>query len=242
MSHYGTAWARPDDGHTADTYYTEQNMDSNAFSADQIEGVYRAIRERRDMRHFIDRPIEPGQLLRFIDAAHRAPSVGLMQPWRFIRITDPELRKHIHAHVDAERALTAEALGQRAEEFMRLKVEGILDCAELLVVGLMEQRERYVFGRRTMPQMDLASAACAIQNFWLAARAEGIGVGWVSLFDPQHIRDLCRMPDDSMPIAVLCVGQVEAFYPAPMLETERWDQRHPLAKILYENAWECQFP
>jgi 5,6-dimethylbenzimidazole synthase len=213
-------------------------MTTNAFSPTEIDGVYRAIRERRDMRHFLDTPIDREQLERFVAAAHSAPSVGLMQPWRFIRITDPELRARIHAHVEQERLLTAHALGQRADEFMRLKVEGILQCAEVLVVGLMDKREPYVFGRRTMPQMDLASAACAIQNFWLAARAEGIGVGWVSLFDPQCVRDMCEMPPDSLPIAVLCVGHVEAFYPASMLEMEGWDKRRRLSDILYENKWE----
>jgi len=212
-------------------------MHFNAFSPTEIEGVYRAIRERRDMRHFIATPIEPAQLERFIGAAHQAPSVGFMQPWRFIRITTRELRRQIHAHVDEERVQTAHALDQRAQEFMRLKVEGILACAELLVVALMDQREPYVFGRRTMPQMDLASASCAIQNFWLAARAEGVGVGWVSLFDPQRLRELCNMPDGSAPIAVLCVGHVEHFYPAPMLEAEGWDKRRPLSGMVYEDTW-----
>lgn len=212
-------------------------MNPNAFSPSEIEGVYRAIRERRDMRHFVPAPVDPEQLRRFIGAAHQAPSVGLMQPWRFIRIIDRQLRQHIHAHVDEERVQTAHALDQRAQEFMRLKVEGILECAELLVVALMDKRESYVFGRRTMPQMDLASASCAIQNFWLAARAEGIGVGWVSLFDPQRLRELCHMPDDSVPIAVLCVGHVERFYPGPMLEAEGWDKRRPLSGMMYEDSW-----
>jgi 5,6-dimethylbenzimidazole synthase len=212
-------------------------MSKHAFPPEEVEGVYRAIRERRDMRHFLPTPIEPAQLARFLDAAHRAPSVGLMQPWRFIRIGDRGLRERIHAHVEEERLLTALALEQRADDFMRLKVEGILGCAEVLVVGLMDEREPYVFGRRTMPQMDLASASCAIQNFWLAARAEGIGVGWVSLFDPQRIRSLCGMPPGSQPIAILCVGHVEAFYRAPMLEEEGWDRRRPLSGMLYEDSW-----
>jgi 5,6-dimethylbenzimidazole synthase len=212
-------------------------MNPHRFSEQEIEGVYRAIRERRDMRHFRPDPIEPEQLARFIEAAHLAPSVGYMQPWRFIRIVDRQLRERIHRHVNEERILTAEALGKRADEFMRLKVEGILACAELLVVGLSDQRDRHVFGRRTMPEMDLASASCAIQNFWLAARAEGIGVGWVSMFDPAEMRTLCNMPEGSQPIAVLCVGHVEAFYPAPMLEIERWDSRRPLSEILYQDTW-----
>ena len=212
-------------------------MNPNQFSQAEIDAVYRAIRERRDMRHFIDKPLEDGVLQRLIEAAHLGPSVGFMQPWRFIRVTDAELRRQIHADVEQERQRTAEALGERSDEFMRLKVEGILCCAEVLVVGLADKRERHVFGRRTIPEMDLASAACAIQNFWLAARAEGIGVGWVSLFDPARLRALCRMPADSMPIAILCVGHVKQFYPAPMLQSEGWDTRRKLCEVLFENAW-----
>jgi len=213
-------------------------MNPHAFTDAEITGVYRAIRERRDVRHFKPGPLEPGQLRRFIEAAHNGPSVGLMQPWRFIRIGDPELRAHIHHHVNEERIRTADALGKRAEEFMQLKVEGILACAEVLVVGLIDKRDEYVFGRRTMPEMDLASASCALQNFWLAARAEGVGAGWVSMFDPQRLRDICGMPDGSQPIAVLCVGQVHEFYAAPMLELEKWDRRRPLADIMFEDRWD----
>jgi 5,6-dimethylbenzimidazole synthase len=213
-------------------------MNPHAFTPSEIDGVYRAIRTRRDMRHFLPAPLEPGQLERFVTAAHQAPSVGLMQPWRFIRIADRELRRRIHASVEEERVRTADALGQRSADFMRLKVEGILECAEVVVVALMDKREPYVFGRRTMPHMDLASASCAIQNFWLAARAEGIGMGWVSLFDPARIRALCKMPDGSEPIAVLCVGHVAEFYPAPMLESEGWDKRHPVSAMMYVDTWE----
>lgn len=212
-------------------------MDKHKFQQQEIQGVYRAIRERRDMRHFSPDPLEPGQLDRFIEAAHMAPSVGYMQPWRFIRITSGDLRRKLHAHVNDERAQTAAALGERSDEFMRLKVEGILSCAEVLVVGLMDKREAHVFGRRTMPEMDLASASCAIQNLWLAARAEGIGVGWVSMFDPAVLRGLCGMPEGSQPIAILCIGHVEAFYPAPMLEIEKWDQRRAIDTIVFENSW-----
>ncbi|NVM80146.1 5,6-dimethylbenzimidazole synthase [Duganella sp. SG902] len=213
-------------------------MNPHAYPDAEIAGVYRAIRERRDVRHFKRGPLEPGQLERFLTAAHHGPSVSYMQPWRFVRITDAALRAGIHAHVNEERIKTAEALGQRAEEFMKLKVEGILECAEVLVVGLVDKRDQYVFGRRTMPEMDLASAACALQNFWLAARAEGIGAGWVSMFDPQRLRDIVGMPDGSQPIAVLCVGHVHEFYTAPMLELEKWDQRRPLSEILFENRWD----
>lgn len=207
------------------------------FSDEEINGVYRAIRERRDIRHFKNDPIPPEQLARFIAAAHMGPSVGFMQPWRFLRIADAERRQRIHALVSEERLRTAEALGEHANAFMQLKVEGILACAEVLVVGLMDKREGYVFGRRTMPEMDLASAACAIQNFWLAARAEGIGVGWVSMFDPEQLRAICNMPEGSQPIAILCVGHVDAFYAKPMLEESGWDRRRALDEILFEDEW-----
>ena len=136
------------------------------------------------MRHFAGGEVAPELLSKLLNAAHQAPSVGLMQPWRFVRITCPTRRQAIANLVGEERQRTAVALGERSAEFLRLKVEGIEDCAELLVAALMDGREGHLFGRRTLPEMDLASLACAIQNLWLAARAEGLGMGWVSLFDP----------------------------------------------------------
>ncbi|WP_175901844.1 5,6-dimethylbenzimidazole synthase [Burkholderia seminalis] len=208
------------------------------FDDSDIAAVYRAIFERRDMRHFTPAPVDPAVLARLLRAAHHAPSVGFMQPWRFIRITDPALRTAIHALVEAERRATADALGERQDAFMRLKVEGVRECGELLVVALADGRERHVFGRRTLPEMDLASAACAIQNMWLAARAEGLGMGWVSLFDVDALRTLLRMPDGAKPIAVLCIGHVDAFYAKPMLEQERWAARMPIEACLFENGWD----
>ncbi|MCY1215052.1 5,6-dimethylbenzimidazole synthase [compost metagenome] len=212
-------------------------MSEHAFSLDERAAVYRAIAERRDMRHFCGGEVAPELLARLLEAAHQAPSVGLMQPWRFIRVTSTELREGIHALVEAERVRTAEALGERSDEFMRLKVEGIRDCAELLVAALMDGREAHVFGRRTLPEMDLASLSCAIQNLWLAARAEGLGMGWVSLFDPAALADLLGMPEGSKPLAVLCLGPVSGFYPAPMLVLEGWAQPRPLAELVFENQW-----
>lgn len=209
----------------------------HAFSPEERAAVYRAIAERRDMRHFCGGEVAPELLARLLQAAHAAPSVGLMQPWRFIRIADRDLRVQIGALVEAERVRTAEALGERGEEFMRLKVEGIGDCAELLVAALMDGREAHVFGRRTLPEMDLASLACAIQNLWLAARAEGLGMGWVSLFDPQALAELLGMPAGSKPVALLCLGPVREFYPAPMLELEGWTEPRPLAELVYRDRW-----
>lgn len=212
--------------------------DLHRYSEAERAAVYRAIAERRDMRHFRPDPVDPDTLRRLLEAAHRAPSVGLMQPWRFVRITRPDLRHGIHALVEAERRRTAEALGEREEEFMRLKVEGILGCGELLVAALADGRERHVFGRRTLPEMDLASVACAIQNLWLAARAEGLGLGWVSLFEPDALAGLLAMPPGAKPVAILCLGHVEAFYAAPMLELEGWTQGRPLDEMVFQDAWE----
>ncbi|QXI27270.1 5,6-dimethylbenzimidazole synthase [Pseudomonas vanderleydeniana] len=212
-------------------------MTDKVFSLEEREAVYRAIAERRDMRHFAGGAVAPELLARLLEAAHQAPSVGLMQPWRFIRISDRALRGRIRQLVEEERVRTAEALGERSDEFMKLKVEGINDCAEVLVAALMDGRERHIFGRRTLPEMDMASLSCAIQNLWLASRAEGLGMGWVSLFEPQALADLLGLPVGAKPLAVLCLGPVKEFYPAPMLVLEGWAQPRPLNELLYENYW-----
>lgn len=209
----------------------------NTFNDQDKAAIYRVIAERRDMRHFLTDPIAPETLTRLLQAAHMGPSVGFMQPWRFIRITDHELRIKMYSMVETERIATAHALAEREDEFMRLKVEGIRECGELLVVALMDKREKHLFGRRTLPEMDIASAACAIQNLWLAARAEGLGVGWVSLFEPEKLSNLLKMPDGAKPIAILCIGRVENFYPQPMLETAGWAERQKLDDLVYENYW-----
>jgi 5,6-dimethylbenzimidazole synthase len=195
------------------------------------------------MRQFVPgSTVSDDVLSRLLHAAHAAPSVGLMQPWRFIRITDDTLRSRIHALVDEERINTADALGPRAQEFLALKVEGIKECAELFVVALGEGRERHVFGRRTLPNMDLASVSCAIQNMWLAARAEGLGMGWVSIFEPQPLAELLGMPDGAEPVAILCLGPVPEFPDRPVLEIEHWTVGRPLPEFVSENGWPTHAP
>lgn len=212
------------------------------FTPEEIAAVYRVIGMRRDMRHFLPDPLDDALLERLLGAAHMAPSVGLMQPWRFMRVRDPGLRANIHALVEAERVKTARALAEREDEFMRLKVEGILECGELLIAALAGGREAHIFGRRTMPDMDLASVACAIQNLWLAARAENVGMGWVSLFDPEALRLLMHMPEGSRPVAVLCLGYVPAFYCNPMLEEANWAHRLELKSMLHTDYWTADAP
>ncbi|GAA2063157.1 5,6-dimethylbenzimidazole synthase [Williamsia deligens] len=199
--------------------------------------VYRVIGSRRDTRHFAGGEVPEDVLARLLGAAHHAPSVGLMQPWRFVRVVDPAVRESIREIVEAERVRTAEALGDRGEEFARLKVEGISECAEVIVVALGTGRDAHVFGRRTMPQMDLASVACAIQNMWLAARAEGYGMGWVSMFDPAELGRLLGIPDGAEPIAVLCLGPVDAFYERPMLVETGWAVERPLGELCSVDTW-----
>ncbi len=213
------------------------NSANHRFADAEREAVYRAIAERRDMRHFSSEPIDEVTLRRLLHAAHQAPSVGLMQPWRLIRITDRALRIRIHELVERERQLTAAALGGRSDEFLRLKVQGVLECGEVLIAALADDRERHIFGRRTLPEMDLASVACAIQNLWLAARAEGLGMGWVSLFEPADLARLLDMPAGAKPIAILCLGHVDKFYPAPMLEIEGWTSGRPLQDFVFQNRW-----
>lgn len=216
-------------------------MTSPLFTEPERAAIYRAIRLRRDMRHFLpDSTVEAAVLQRLLEAAHHAPSVGLMQPWRFIRIRNPAVRSAISTLVDEERMATAQALGERDAEFLRLKVEGLRECAELLAVVLAPD-DGTLFGRRTMPrEMALCSVACAIENLWLAARAENLGMGWVSLFDPAKLGQLLGCPLDAQPVALLCLGPVSEFYARPMLEQVNWRQGKPLHEMLMLDGWNGQ--
>ncbi len=214
----------------------------HAYSDSEQAAIYTVMAERRDVRHFLPTPVAPETLTKVLKAAHLAPSVGLMQPWRFIRITDNTIRKAIHKLVDEERIKTAQAIGEyetaaRMAEFLRLKVEGVLECGELLVATLCNDREKNIFGRRTLPEMDIASVSCAIQNMWLSARAEGLGLGWVSMFDPVKLSALLDIPEGAKPIAVLCIGHVNSFYKEPMLLETQWTTAKTLDEMVMENGW-----
>ena len=220
-------------------HHALQQVPATAFTPAEAAAVYRAIRERRDMRHFCGGSVAPEVLQRLLQAAHHAPSVGFMQPWRFVRVQEAARRQQLHELIEAERLATARALGEREDEFMRLKVQGVLDAAEVFVVALADERERHIFGRRTLPEMDIASTACAIQNLWLAARAEGLGMGWVSIFDPLALARLLQMPEGAHPLGVLCLGPVDAYYAAPMLQQEKWACRAPLEDMLMDDVWDA---
>ncbi|WP_374567986.1 uroporphyrinogen-III C-methyltransferase [Ideonella sp.] len=210
------------------------------FSATERASFYRLVDARRDMRHFtVGGRVDDEVLQRLLTTAHRAPSVGLMQPWRYVRVVDAGLRARIATLVDQERAATAAELGDRADEFIRLKVDGVRECAELLVVALAPD-DGTVFGRRTMPRdMALCSLACSVQNLWLAARAENLGMGWVSMFEPAALAKALGMPAGAEPMGILCLGPVDRFYDAPMLEIEGWRQGRPLSAMVFTDgaAW-----
>ena len=193
--------------------------------------------ERRSIRKFKPKPLSDDIVETLETVAQHAASSQFLNDWSAIRITDPALRQAIHAEVEAERQQTAATLPSRQAEFLRLKIEGIRECSELLVSVLMPDDGRHIIGRRTMPDMALASAACAIQNLWLAARAEGIGMGWVSFFEPARLAARLALPTGARPIAVLCLGPVDAFYPRPQFEDAGFGARLPLDDILFENGW-----
>lgn len=213
------------------------SMSEHRYPAADVAAIERVIRERRDIRQFSAGTLPAGLLGRLVEAAHLAPSVGYMQPWRFVRVTTAPTREALWRIVDSERVVTAASLPTRAAEFLKLKIDGIREAAEVLVVALMPGREAHIFGRRTLPEMDLASTACAIQNMWLLARAEGVGLGWVSFFDPEAVASLLEMPAGSHPVAILCLGPVAAFPPVPVLESQGWGKRLPLEEVLFEDRW-----
>lgn len=212
--------------------------DSISFSAADRETLHKIMLARRDMRHFLpNSKIDKDVLARIMEAAHSAPSVGLMQPWRFIHIKNKALRGNIAQLVEEEIQQTAEAMDERKAEFMKLKVEGIRDCAELIAV-VQAPDDGTIFGRRTLPEeMALCSTACAIQNLWLATRAENLGMGWVSLFDPDALAKLLHCPEGALPIALLCLGPVKEFYSKPMLIETGWREGKSLDSVLFNDKW-----
>ncbi|HMF63810.1 MAG TPA: 5,6-dimethylbenzimidazole synthase [Edaphobacter sp.] len=205
--------------------------ENTAFSDPERAAVYRAIAERRDVRRgFMDRPLPAELLKRLLAAAHNAPSVGLMQPSRFIVICDLAIRKAVHGIFEqANTDATASYTGKQREQYAALKLEGILEAPQNLCIVCDTQNERgHKLGRHTMPETAAYSTVCAIQNLWLAARAEGVGVGWVSILDPVRLRAVLHIPEHILPVAYLCLGYVDQFASSPELERYGWEKRVPL--------------
>nr|WP_218623906.1 5,6-dimethylbenzimidazole synthase [Granulicella sp. dw_53] len=204
--------------------------EENAFSDSERAAVYRAIAERRDVRRgFIDRPLPDELLNRLLAAAHSAPSVGLMQPSRFIVIRNPAVREAVHDIFKKASAKAAERYADdQKERYLSLKLQGILEAPQNLCIVCDTNNERgRGLGRHSMPETAAYSTVCGVQNLWLAARAEGIGVGWVSILDPVRLREVLHIPEHILPVAYLCIGYVDKFAPIPDLEFFGWERRVP---------------
>jgi 5,6-dimethylbenzimidazole synthase len=211
-----------------------------SFDQAARDAVYRAIFTRRDIRSdFLPIPLDDTVLARLLAAAHRAPSVGYMQPWNFIVIRDQERRKQVRDLFLSARLQEAETMGPDRQALYRsLKLEGICESAINLCITCDRSRSKNSpLGRWHNPEMDLYSTVCAVQNFWLAARAEGVGVGWVSIIDPGALKTLLAIPDHVVPIAYLCVGPVSAFAEQPELETKGWARRLPLSSLIMSDRY-----
>jgi 5,6-dimethylbenzimidazole synthase len=210
------------------------------FDATERAAVYRAIAARRDVRtRFLSDEVEPDVLQRVLEAAHQAPSVGLSQPWRFIVVRNFETRVAVHtAFIDANSAASRVYTGERAEHYRDLRLEGIRESPiNLCVLSEDDPPRGHGLGRQTIPRTLLYSTVCAIQNLWLAARVEGLGVGWVSIIDPEALRSIFAVPPNFNIVAYLCVGYVSSFAREPDLERAGWEIRAPLADVVYHERF-----
>jgi 5,6-dimethylbenzimidazole synthase len=219
------------------------SQSSVEFSAAEREAVYKCIFNRRDVRgQFLPAPIPDSVLARLLRAAHHAPSVGFMQPWDFIVIRDAATKQKVRdafqvAHLEAAEMFETE----RQRTYRALKLEGIVEAPIGICITCDRSRSGpVVIGRTHQAEMDLYSAVCAVQNFWLAARAENIGVGWVSILRHDDLRSILAIPQAIQPIAYLCVGYVSHFFKKPELETAGWLPRTPLADIVWINQWHAR--
>jgi 5,6-dimethylbenzimidazole synthase len=210
------------------------------FSGDERDAVYRVIFERRDVRKdFLPEEIPEDTLRRILMAAHHAGSVGYMQPWDFLVIQQAETKQAVkNLFIQANYAASLQYQGEKADLYRGLKLEGIQEAPlNICVTCTRERGGPSVLGRASVPETDLYSTCCAIQNLWLAARAEGIGVGWVSILDYEALKDVLGIPQPVWIIAYLCVGYVKAFADQPDLEKAGWRQRVPLDQLVHYEAW-----
>lgn len=210
------------------------------FSAQEREAIYRAIFTRRDVRgEFLPDAIDDTILHRILLAAHHAPSVGFMQPWNFILIRDRTVKARVKAAFErANREAAPMFDDERAALYSALKLEGITDAPLNLCVTCDRSRGgKVVLGRTHNLDTDLYSTVCAVQNLMLAARAEGIGAGWVSIFNEGEIRELLALPDHVVPVAYLCLGRVKELYAGPELEARGWRKRLGLDDLIFQDAW-----
>lgn len=213
---------------------------AGAFSCEERQAVYRAIETRRDVRdQFLPEPLPDDLVGRLLHAAHSAPSVGFMQPWNFLLVRSEATRRAVHAAFLKANAEAAEMFaGERQAAYRALKLEGILKAPLSICVTCDPTRGgTVVLGRTHNPRMDVYSTVCAVQNLWLAARAEGVGVGWVSIFHDSDIRQALAIPEHVEIVAWLCVGYIDQLYGEPELAVKGWRQRLPLEELVFEERW-----
>ena len=211
-----------------------------SFTGAEKEAIFKVIRERRDVRRFRPEPVPDAVLRRILEMAHLAPSVGFMQPWSFILLYSPDFRRRVKALFEETNAREAARIAdsERRELYGRLKLEGVLEAPLNVAVVCDTRRDApFVLGRAPMPQTDLFSTCLAVQNLWLAARAEGVGVGWVSILDGPAVERLLELPPGVRLVAYLCVGYPVEFRPRPMLEEVGWKGRRPLGELVFQDRW-----
>lgn len=221
---------KPEDLHQNDIFFNE----------DERQGLYKTVFNRRDVRgQFKPDPVPDEVLSRILYAAHHAPSVGFMQPWNFVVVRSDEVKKRVHsAFVEANEDAANQFDSEKSKKYRSLKLEGILESPINICITCDRSRTGpVVIGRTAIKTMDLYSSVCAVQNFWLAARAEGVGVGWVSIIQQKALQEALGIPKNIVPIAYLCVGYVSHFYEKPELETAGWLDRTPLDDLLFFDQW-----
>lgn len=209
------------------------------FDEDERRSFYRLIAARRDIRRFRPDPIPDDTLGRILMAAHHAGSVGFMQPWNFILVRDRGIRAEVKALFDQANAAAASCYeGERRALYDTLKLEGILECPLNICVTCDRNRGgEHVLGRHTIRDTDIYSTCTAVQNLWLAARVEGVGVGWVSIVDNDSLAKIFSLPKGVVPVAYLCMGFPVEFPPIPELEARGWRERLSLEGLVYEERW-----
>ena len=212
----------------------------NEFSETEKESFYKAIYSRRDVRsNFTSEPIDELVLTRILEAAHHAPSVGFSQPWNFILIKNIETRKKIKESFEKEKSRSSKLVEEpRRSKYLSYKLEGILESAiNICVTYDPTKTGSFVIGRTSIPATGIFSVCCAVQNMWLAARTEGIGMGWVSILSNETLMNILHIPDHVVPVAYLCLGHVTKFETKPDLERNGWLPRLELDDVIYYEGW-----